>query len=112
MANYNSQDSSQGERPGMGPPITLIAAGVGTGLILSAAVVAYIRSQDTLEEPSESRIATAFSNARALSWPSTAGSATGKFKRKWMLSAAIRMIENDTSRKLLLAALRSMAKRR
>lgn len=83
---------------------TVIAAGVGAGLILAAVVVAYLRSQNN----PQTKVSSALDSAKSVSWPSVK---PGNMKRKWMLAAAIKMIENDTSRRVLLTALKALAKR-
>jgi hypothetical protein len=83
------------------PPIALVAGGVGVGLILAAAIVAYMRSQQT----SQGRPARAGEGVPTLSWPPF------RMKRRWVLTAAIKMIENDASRKVLLGVLKALAKR-
>lgn len=82
-------------------PFNVVLGGAGLGLLLAAAAVAYMRSQKT----SGGKISETFASARS------AAPLPINFKGKWALNTAIRMIEHDTSRKVLLVILKSMAKR-
>ncbi|GEM_PF-6821186 len=96
-----SQNGSTGIPKVTGSPLNVIIGGAGIGLLVAAASVAYFKSQ----RQAGSRFAEAFESARSSSVPSFS------FKGKWALSAAIKVIEHDASRKVLLAVLKSMVKR-
>lgn len=96
-----SKDQSS-STPGLNTsPFNVVVGGAGIGLLLAAAAVAYWRSQ---KRP-PSKIAGAFESARPSGMPAFS------FKGKWAINAAIKMIEHDASRKVLLTVLKSIAKR-
>lgn len=85
-------------------PVNIVIGGAGVGLLLAAASVAYFRSQKTSQGPLAGALDSAKSKASIPGIPIN-------FKGKWALNSAIRMIEHDTSRKVLLTVLKSIAKR-
>jgi hypothetical protein len=82
-------------------PINVIIGGAGLGLLLAAAGVAYVRSQKQTRGP----VSEAIQAAKAK------GPIPVNLKGKWALNTAIKLIEHDTSRKVLLSVLKAMAKR-
>lgn len=82
-------------------PLNVVIGGAGLGLLLAAAGVAYVRSQ---KQP-QSKFTEVLESAKA------AKPLPFSLKGKWALNTAIRLIEHDTSRRVLLGVLKSMAKR-
>jgi len=93
-----SQD--QTEKIG-GSPLNVVIGGAGLGLLLAAAGVAYFRSQKS----GAGKLAAAMGSAKSRR------PIPVNFKGKWALNTAIKVIEHDTSRKVLLGVLKAMAKR-
>ncbi|HZT95948.1 MAG TPA: hypothetical protein VFB34_03830 [Chloroflexota bacterium] len=82
-------------------PINVAAGGVGVGLLLAGLAVAYMRSQ---KQP-KSKLAEALNAAAS-------GGNSAAFKRKMAINTAIKLIENDLTRKALIAGLKAVLKRR
>lgn len=94
-----SQDRTRGMTSS---PMNMIIGGAGIGLLAAAAGVAYVRSRKQSASPIDNVVNRAKSAKPPLGI---------NFKGKWALNTAIKMIEHDTSRKVLLAAMKAMAKR-
>lgn len=84
----------------MPSPINIVLGGAGIGLLLAAAGFAFLRSQRNAGSGIVDRVG-----------PTRIGIPKPNFKGKWALNAAIRLIEHDGSRKVLLGVLKTMAKR-
>ena len=81
--------------------LSIIAASLGISLVLAAAGVAYLRTRRS----HKSRLADAMKTAKSSSIPSF------RFKQKSTLNTAIKVLENDLSRKALIIGLKAAAKR-
>jgi hypothetical protein len=82
-------------------PFNVVLGGAGMGLLLAAAGFAFLRSQKHATSDLTSK----------LKPPSIGKFGMPNKRGKWALLATIRVIEHDTSRKLLLGLLKAMAKR-
>jgi hypothetical protein len=82
-------------------PFNILLGGAGIGLLLAAASVAYFRSQKSPRTKFEGVLDVAKGK----------GGVPMNFKGKWALNTAIKLIEHDASRKVLLGVLKSIAKR-
>jgi len=82
-------------------PLNVVLGGAGIGLLLAAAGFAFMRSQKTSPGDLAGKV---MSRKPGMSAPFNP-------KGKWALNTLIRVIEHDTSRKMLLGVLKAMAKR-
>lgn len=80
-------------------PFNVVVGGAGIGLLAAAAAVAYVRSRRHDNGLAESILHTPKGKPFEFN-----------LKGKWALNTFIKVIEHDSSRKVLLAALKAMAK--
>jgi len=96
-----SQDPAIEMGSSVSKPLSVVVGGAGFGLLLAAAGFAYFRAR----KPSATEVVEKVTaSRRGFGLPVN-------LKGKWALTAAIRIIEHDSSRKVLLGVLKAMAKR-
>lgn len=100
-----SQDNQPQIPESVSKPLNVIVGGAGIGLLLAAAGFAFLRSKKSSagDVISKASLSKASLSKTPIRMPNLKG--------KWALNAAIRMIEHDSSRKVLLGVLKAMAKR-
>ncbi len=96
-----SQDDTRQIPESVTQPLNILIGGAGIGLLLAAAGFAFLRSRQS--ETGSNTAAEPKLPLPKLGKPS--------LKSKWVLTSAIRLIEHDSSRKVLLTVLKSMANR-